>query len=78
MGNRATHVVDEKRKREQKRAYHAAKVYAAVRVLHEIVETLRPLAPRTYELEPALVARARRVDEEAWVIYQTADEGGQI
>jgi len=78
MGNRATHKEHEKRTRDQEKAYRASKVYAAVRALHEMVGTMRPLAPRTYELEPALVARARRIDEEAWAIYQTSDERGWI
>ena len=39
---------------------------------------LRPLAPRTYELEPALVSRARRISSEAFDVYQSLDEGGEI
>jgi hypothetical protein len=78
MSNRATHVIDEKRTRDQEKAYRASKVYAAVRALHDIIGTMRPLAPRTYELEPALVARARRIDQEAWAIYQTCDERGWL
>jgi hypothetical protein len=54
-----------------------AKLFAAVRMLHEIICTIRPLAPRTYELEPTLVARARRVDEDAWP-YMAIDEGGHV
>ena len=81
MARRASHRSDwhdEKRLKAQERTYRLAKLFAAVRALGEILESLRPLAPRTYELEPALVSRARRISSEAFDVYQSLDEGGEI
>ena len=81
MTRRASHrsdFHDEKRLRAQSRTYLLAKVFAAVRALAEIVETARPLSPRTYEIEPTLFARARRISEDALDVYQSLDEGGAI
>jgi len=80
MARRGNHRLDWKdagRQNAQQHAYHMAKLFAAVRMLHEIIHTIRPLAPRTYELEPTLVARARRVDGDAWP-YMSLDEGGRV
>jgi len=80
MARRGNHRLDWKdagRQSAQQHAYHMAKLFAAVRMLHEIIRSIRPLAPRTDELEPTLVARARRVDEDAWP-YMAIDEGGRV
>lgn len=75
MPHPAIHKWNSKQRRAASKAYHWAKVFAAVRVLHELLHVARWVAPGTYEIPPSLVSRARAVDADAWP-YALADEDG--